>query len=234
MSAGATRRVTVSSTTAARKTFTGLTLPTSGSYETITLEIQITSGTPTLHLLSLSFWLESTSSPLSAGVDSSGVYPLDDDDAADDSPLPVHLLRRMAANLEIIAERPGVVMAWSDDFRLITKSSYNTTGNQWIILHMPVRYGPKTTALRVHANGFCDDTSKCLRVWTSQGSYSDAMELALPTNAAWTADQVGSFVTGTIALDDAAGTGGTKLHAEIEGSTGNPASLFSLCVWEEV
>lgn len=217
-----------------RQTFTGLTLDTTGTYEELFFLIKVDAGGDEIHAINVDIWLEPSGTPLAALEDGNGFYPMDDSDGANDEPLPVFLVRRMAENLDKIAERPGVCMSFSDDYRG-ARSNFNTQTKLRVIENMPVRYGPKTTKLRVHVNGYCNDTNKRLRVWTDQQNYADALELTLPNNAAWTGAPLTSWVTGTISLDDNAGINHTWLNAEIEGNgAGNESDLYSFCVWEEV
>jgi hypothetical protein len=217
-----------------RQTFTGLSLDTSGTYETITLEIKSDAPLEEMWIINADFWLEPCASPLSAGDDGAGVYPQDDGDGAADKPLPTYRLRRVAENLENIAEeRPGVVLSSSDDFRAARSATW-TEDNWRAIERIPVRYGPRSSFLRVHANGWCDEAAARLRVWTDQTGYAGALELDLPSAAAWGADPVGSWETGTIPLDPVVGIGGTMLYAEVEGAgAGVEMDLYALCVWEE-
>lgn len=226
--------LTFTSTTTERQSFTGLTVDTTGTYDAVTLEIKADAGDE-LRIINVDLWLEESGTPLAAGDDGNGVFPQDDSDGAADKPLPTYRVRRIAQNLEKIAERPGVVMSLGDDLRL-ARSNFNTLGNLRVIERIPVWYGPKATKLRIHANGYCNDTVNTrLRVWTEQAQYSEALELTLPTNAAWTGAKTTSFVTGTVSLNQKPGLSSTWLYAEIEGNgAGNEADLYSFCVWEEV
>jgi len=230
--AASSQAVSFAGTTATRQTFTGVALNTAAAYETITLELLVDQVGDEIRVINVDFWLEDSGTPLAAGEDGNGYYPLDDADGKDDAPLPVHRVRRMALNMDKIAERPGVVMAWADDFRNL-RSGIKAENAVRSIERIPVRYGPKATSLRVYANGYCDDTATRLRVWTAQGTHAGALELTLPANAVWTGSPFTAWVTGTVSLNPAAGIGTTELFAEIEGSVGNEADLFGFCAWEE-
>jgi hypothetical protein len=232
---GASQEMSFSGAAISRQTFTGLTLVTSGAYTEVSFLIKVDVGGDEIRAINVDIWLEPSASPLAALEDGNGFYPMDDSDGANDEPLPTFLVRRMAENLDKIAERPGVCLSFSDDYRG-ARSNFNTQTALRAVERMPVRYGPKTTKLRVHANGYCNDTVNTrLRIWTDQQSKADALELTLPTNGAWTASPLTSWVTGTVDLAQQAGIDHTWLNAEIEGNgVGNEADLFSLCVWEEV
>jgi hypothetical protein len=227
-----TDELAFTSATTERVSFTGLTVDTTGTYDTVTLEIKGDAGGNELRIINVDLWLEEAATPLAAGDDGNGVFPQDDSDGAADKPLPIYRVRRIAQNLEIVAERPGVVMSFADDLRG-ARSNFNTTSKARSIEKIPVRYGPKATALRVYANGYCNDTAKRLRIWTDQDGYDAATEIQLPTNGAWSAAKTTSWVTASLSVFETTTSETTLFHAEIEGSGGNEANLYSLCVFEE-
>ncbi len=220
--------------TAAPYSFTGLALNTGGAPESVIVDIWTSSAATTLYVVNFSAWLEPSGTPLAAGSDGAGFYPQDTVTGAADQPLPSYRVSRLSSNAAILAAiRPGVVVAWSADYKVLARAGTEATATLRVMEKIPVRYGPKSTHLEVWINSWCDDGTTEVSVWTDQVGLDGASSFIPDTNAVWVGDPTGTWRSTTIALNPVSGIGHTRLHVQAEGTVANPMNIYGICVWED-
>lgn len=192
----------------------------SSAYDTVQIETY-QSGADDLYLYSLVAYIISGDDPQPSGYDVEGW------DA--DEPLPVYYYRMIAAEIdELVKNRRGVVTSYSSDIEAVSRTYFSTIGDDEVLRQIPVKFGPYTTALRVHVNGQ-GAANNYVELWTD---YAPGTTTQLVFDAAWHATT--SWKTGTVLCAKPGQlTGGecrlwVKLHAA-SGTT----YLNNLCVWEE-
>jgi hypothetical protein len=213
--------------------FTGLALATGGAPETVVVDVWTQSIITTLYVSNFTAWLEPSSTPLAAGNDGTGFYPQDTVVAAADQPLPTYRLNRLSDNAALLAEqRPGVALSWSADFNNLLRSGFEAVATLRGIERIPVRYGPKMTEILVYINGWCNDGTKEVAVWTDQQGRDGAITSTLPNNAAWAAAPTATWTLITVPLQPVDVMGTTFLHVEADGTAINPMNIYGACAWE--
>lgn len=186
-------------------------------------------------------WQDRGGDPVPGGLDV-GPY-------AADAPLASYMPNLLATRLHTACgNRPGVVVSWSEDYvdtiyaastNRATFANANSSGatvEETVLRNLPAIIGPRTSYVRVYANGYGPAGAQ-LRVWSDYTGKAGATTLTLPTSVAF--NFTTSWANDTVQVRPSVGDNnvgrkfGTKLHAELDCPDRGFTCLSGLCIWEE-
>jgi len=203
----------------------------SNPYETVSMYTTLSGTATQMRVKGITLWQARGGNPLTAnGLD---VEPYEDDE-----PLATYMYSQLKARTEQSnKERRGVATAWSTDIDDVTRSYYTIENDRASpLVYLPVRYGPLTSKLRVHVNGYCDVGTNEVNFKFTRGKDApqifDELSLTLPASGAFDAQT--SWVSGTVDVPQRNSIGTGFIEMEIYSpSAGNPLHLSGISIWEE-
>lgn len=187
--------------------------------ETLTLSIWRDAGAGEVAVKSVSVWPQNGDDPLPGtglGLDVLAY--------AQDLPLATHQQRYLLGQMQAALNHcRGVMVSRSGD--QIDLRDFYTAATQNYTYHLPMRYGPGTTALRVYVNGQ-GELGNTVTLSTDTGG-SLVLSLVLP--AAWT--PTGSWQTGLLAVPPGLGQKQDTLNLQLFAAAGT-SRISGICIWE--
>ena len=203
---------------------------TAAAYDTVEVYTRLVSGVSSMRVKSVSMWQDRGPNPLV--VDGKDVEPYEDDE-----PLATYMYKQLKDQTDANnAERRGVICNWSVDHANGSRSYYQCEDTTvTLLVNLPVRYGPLTSKLRIHINGWCDDVANDVTFSYRNANAPqewDNVSFTLPTSGAYNA--ITSWVTDTIDVKQQYNIGTGLLEMTITSpSAGNPIYVTGISIWEE-